>query len=230
MRYLITVLKEVTSGAINLLFPPSCIHCGRQGALLCHICVSESTLVLLNVCRKCAEPLPQPGICERCVSEASSLDRLYGSDLYEALGVEQAEMFNIDAMSRSSAELVVPIPLHKPRLRSRGYNQSEILAQVLPERLGLDTRNDVLVRAARTVPQSELPTATARHSAMLDGFVTSPNASTVVTSKRVLLVDDGKYCEGRRRCSQICGSRLGKCGCANGSADWSSKMSGERNG
>lgn len=43
-------------------------------------------------------------------------------------------------------------------------------------------------------------------------------------------VDDGKYCEGRHRCSQICGSRLGRCGCANGSAGWILKMSGERNG
>ena len=246
MRYLITALKEITSGAINLLFPPSCIHCGRQGALLCHICVSESTLVLPNMCRQCAEPLPKLGICARCVSEAFSLDWLYGSYLYESpvgsavrtfkfddvrtLGAEQAEMFNIDATSRSSAELVVPIPLHKSRLRSRGYNQSEILVRVLSERLGLDNRNDVLVRVARTVPQSELPTATVRHSAMLGGFVTSPNTSTVVSGKRVLLVDDGKYCEGRHRCSQICRSRLGRCGCANGSAGWSPKMSGERNG
>ena len=229
MRYLITAFKEITSGATHLLFPPSYIHCGRQGALLCHICVSESTLVLPNMCRKCAEPLPKLGICARCVSEASSLDWLYGSYLYEspvgsavrafkfddvrALGAEQAEMFNIDAMSRSSAELVVPIPLHKSRLRLRGYNQSEILARV-----------------ARTVSQSELPTATVRHSAMLGGFVTSPNAYTVVSGKRALLVDDGKYCEGRHRCSQICGSRLGRCGCANGSAGWSPKMSGERNG
>ena len=198
MRYLITALKEITSGAINLLFPSSCIHCGRQGALLCHICVSESTLVLPNMCRKCAEPLPKPGICARCVSEASSFDRLYGSYLYESpvgsavrtfkfddvrtLGAEQAEMFNIDATSRSSAELVVPIPLHKFRLRSRGYNQFEILARVLSERLGLDTRNDVLVRVARTVPQSELPTATVRDNAMLGGFVTSPKSRLLVAS------------------------------------------------
>jgi predicted amidophosphoribosyltransferase len=85
--------------------------------------------------------------------------RAFKFDDVRALGAEQAEMFNIDAMSRSSAELVVPIPLHKSRLRLRGYNQSEILARV-----------------ARTMSQSELPTATVRHSAMLGGFVTSPNA------------------------------------------------------
>ena len=206
MRHLITALREITSGAINLLFPPTCVHCGREGALLCHICVSESTLVLQNVCRKCAEPLPKPGTCARCVADASSLDRLYDSYLYEspagsavrafkfddvrALGPVLGGMFNIAAMSRSSADLVVPIPLHKPRLRSRGYNQSEILARLLSERLGLEDHNDILIRITHTVPQSELPTATARHSAMAGGFSTSPNASAVVTGKRVLLVDD----------------------------------------
>ena len=162
--------------------------------------------MLPNVCRKCAEPLPKPGTCARCVAEASSLDRLYGSYLYEspagsavrafkfddvrALGPELGGMFNTDVMSRSDADLVVPIPLHKSRLRSRGYNQSEILARLLSQRLGLETRNDILVRVAHTVPQSELPTAVARQSAMLGGFATSSNACSVVTGKRVLLVDD----------------------------------------
>jgi len=162
--------------------------------------------VLPNVCRKCAEPLPKPGTCARCVAEASSLDRLYGTYLYEspvgsavrafkfddvrALGPVLDGMFNIAAMSRSAADLVVPIPLHKSRLRSRGYNQSEILARQLSERLGLESRNDVLVRVAHAVPQSELPTATARHSAMLGGFAIRCNASKVVDGKRVLLVDD----------------------------------------
>ena len=163
-------------------------------------------MVLKNACRMCAEPLAKPGTCARCVAEASSLDRLYGSYLYEspvgsavrafkfddvrALGPILGEMFNIDAMSRSAADLVVPIPLHKSRLRSRGYNQSEILARLLSERLGLQTRNDVLVRVAYTVPQSELPTAVARHSAMAGGFDTGPNASKIVYGKRVLLMDD----------------------------------------
>jgi ComF family protein len=140
------------------------------------------------------------------VAEASSLDRLYGTYLYEspvgsavrafkfddvrALGPVLDGMFNIAAMSRSAADLVVPIPLHKSRLRSRGYNQSEILARQLSERLGLESRNDVLVRVAHAVPQSELPTATARHSAMLGGFAIRCNASKVVDGKRVLLVDD----------------------------------------
>ena len=163
-------------------------------------------MVLPNVCRKCAEPLPKLGTCARCVTEASGLDRLYGSYLYEspvgsavrafkfddvrALGPILGGMFDLDVMSRSAADLVVPIPLHKSRLRSRGYNQSEILARLLSDRLGLSLRTDVLVRVAHTVPQSELPTAAARHSAMAGGFLAGPDASAVVAGRRVLLVDD----------------------------------------
>ena len=68
----------------------------------------------------------------RCVIDGSSLDRLYGSFLYETplgsavrtlrfddvrvLGNVQANMFNIESMKRSEANLI--LPMLKSRLRS----------------------------------------------------------------------------------------------------------------
>jgi len=206
MLHLITAPKEITASAINLVFPPSCVHCGSPGALLCHICVSESSSVQKNVCRKCAEPLAKAGTCARCVSERSSIDRLYASYLYEspvgsaikalkfddvrALGGVLARMFDVDAMSRSDADLVVPVPLHKSRLRSRGYNQSELLELLLSNRIEIKFQADVLVRTRQTVPQSELPTAAARHRALAGGFSVKPSSMKSVSGKRILLVDD----------------------------------------
>ena len=139
------LIRDFTSGVLNLVFPPTCVHCGRQGALLCVICLSESTLVSRDVCRKCAEPLTKPGTCTRCVTERSPLDRVYGSYLYEtavgsavrafkfddvrALGSTLSRLFDIEGMSRSTADVVMPIPIHNSRLRSRGDNQSEIFAR-----------------------------------------------------------------------------------------------------
>jgi ComF family protein len=206
MLHLITALREITASAINLVFPPSCVHCGREGALLCHICISESSFVQKNVCRKCAEPLAKAGTCARCVSERSSVDRLYASYLYEtpigsaikalkfddvrALGSVLAKMFDVDAMSRSGADLVVPVPLHRSRLRSRGFNQSELLGQLLSNRIEIGFKGDVLVRTSQSVPQAELPTAAARHRALVGGFTVKPGSVKSVVGKRILLVDD----------------------------------------
>ena len=206
MQHLITALREFTSSAINLVFPPSCVHCGSEGALLCHICVAESTLLLRNVCRLCAEPLPKPGTCARCVAERPSINRLYGSFLYEtpigsaikalkfddvrAIGGVLGDLFNVETMGRSDADLIVPVPMHGSRLRARGFNQSEILGRKLSSRLGIEFRGDVLVRLRDTMPQSEQPTAVARHSALAGVFAVKPDAVSVITGKRVLIVDD----------------------------------------
>jgi len=205
---LISALRAFTSNAIDLVFPSSCVHCGRDGALLCGVCIRESTLVSKNVCRKCAEPLQKPGTCARCVNDRPELDRLYGSYLYEspvgsavrafkfddvrALGGVLGRMFNVDAMARSEADLVLPIPMHRSRLRARGYNQSEIIGREIADRLSVDFRTDVLIRSENTVPQSEQPTAVARRSAMKDSIevASGSNAPQAVVGKRVLLVDD----------------------------------------
>ena len=211
---MIATLKGFTSYALNLVFPPSCVHCGREGELLCHICVAESTAVRSNVCRKCAEPLKKVGTCARCVTERSSLDRLYASYMYDspvgsaikafkfedirALGAVLAELFNIEAMRRSDADLVVPVPLHSSRSRARGYNQSEVLGRLLARRLGVDFRDDILIRTRDTTPQTEQPTAVARQQSLTSVFdvrtgvtrSTAKNVAHNIDGKRVLLVDD----------------------------------------
>mgnify|MGYP003750078853 FL=1 len=188
------------------MFPQSCVHCGKDGSLLCDLCIRDSTAVSKDVCRKCAEPLAKPGTCTRCVIDGSSLDRLYGSFLYEtpvgtavrafkfddvrALAGVLGGMFNVESMNRSEADLILPVPMHKSRLRSRGYNQSEILGRKLSRRMGLEFHSDVLIRAENTVPQSEQPTAAARKTAIQGAFSVDTRHESVVLGKRVLLVDD----------------------------------------
>ncbi|HIF71141.1 MAG TPA: ComF family protein [Dehalococcoidia bacterium] len=206
MPYLITALREFTSSAMNLVFPPSCVHCSREGSLLCHICVAESTPLLKNVCRKCAEPLAKAGTCARCSTEKSPIDRLYGSFLYEtpvgsaiealkfddvrSLGGVLGEMFDVEGLRRSDADLIVPVPLHKSRLRSRGFNQSAVLARRLAGRMDIEFRDDALVRTGERVPQSEQPTALARERAMSGAFAVKSSSVAAFADKRILLVDD----------------------------------------
>ena len=148
------------------------------------------------------------------MAERSSLDRLYSSYMYDspvgsaikafkfddirALGPVLAELFNIEAMRRSNAELAVPVPLHSSRSRARGYNQSEVLGRLLSRRLGIEFRDDVLVRVRDTTPQTGQPTAVARQRSLASVFEVRSGVTRSVTKniardidgKRVLLVDD----------------------------------------
>lgn len=53
-------------------------------------------------------------------------------------------------------DYIVPVPLHKKRLRERGYNQSELIAEKVAEYLNIPMRTDLLIRTRATKNQSSL--------------------------------------------------------------------------
>ncbi len=87
----------------------------------------------------------------------------------------------------TSADLIVPVPLHPSREKVRGYNQSMIIAGGLGRILGIPVRGDVLVRRVSTDTQTR-KSRFDRFLNMEGKFrVTNPE---VFLSRHVLLVDD----------------------------------------
>lgn len=59
-------------------------------------------------------------------------------------------------LGSAEAGIVIPIPLHRARLRERGYNQSEILSRAISQETGWPVVKDALVRARPTRVQARL--------------------------------------------------------------------------
>lgn len=85
-----------------------------------------------------------------------------------------------------SVDVVVPVPLHKHRLRWRGFNQAACLAQEFCEQVHLKIDEDILVRHRATAAQVDL-NARQRRENVQDAFRCVSNE---VVGKRVLLIDD----------------------------------------
>ena len=83
-------------------------------------------------------------------------------------------------------DLILPIPLHRDRLRQRGYNQAELLVRVLRRHMGWSTDAKALRRSRHTKPQLGL-TAQERRANVLGAFMAEPHR---VEGKKILLVDD----------------------------------------
>ncbi len=86
----------------------------------------------------------------------------------------------------TKADIVVAVPLHRDRLRERGYNQSELLAAEVARGLGLPLQNGVVERARHTRSQVGLG-AVERHANVQGAF--NCNGKPLPESK-VLLIDD----------------------------------------
>ncbi len=83
--------------------------------------------------------------------------------------------------------VLVPVPLHPRRRRERGYNQSELLAQELARRTGLEVAAPALVRRKDTAPQTGLGAA-GRRANVAGAFAVRKRARIV--GRTVVLVDD----------------------------------------
>jgi ComF family protein len=207
--------------ALSGLFCPACAACAQTlsrplAGAVCGRCWSRLNRFTPPVCRLCGLPLAswrisslEAGRCPRCRRRASVLT------LQAAIGPHQGVLRNIvhalkydarhstvaplAAMMRAAGEdvlrgahAVVPVPLHRRREWSRGFNQASLLAR----HLGLPA-HPLLLRMRATAPQVSLPAAQ-RHRNMRDAFAARPRAarrlvrSTAlpVTDLVVVLVDD----------------------------------------
>lgn len=87
----------------------------------------------------------------------------------------------------ASVDYVIPVPLHKKRLRERGYNQSACFADGLAQQLTGSVEIDNLIRAVATKTQTH-KSRFARFENMKEVFTVADPQK--LANKHVLLVDD----------------------------------------
>lgn len=88
----------------------------------------------------------------------------------------------------STADLVVPVPLHWSRRASRGYNQAWIIAEAMAGEMGLPCAN-LLVRRRRTKTQTRMGTEEKMKNVQ-GAFRMKRRWERYVGTKHILLVDD----------------------------------------
>ncbi len=84
-------------------------------------------------------------------------------------------------------DYIIPVPLHRKKLKMRGYNQSEMLAEGLSEIIHIPVCKDVLVRTQYTDTQTH-KSSFGRWESVRDVFGYLPAVD--LTGKHILLVDD----------------------------------------
>ncbi len=196
------MLSKLFRSAMDLVFPIHCAGCGREGGIICGQCAEGPERLTFPYCRICAAP-DVSGLCRWCRQRPRGFDSLrspyrFDGAVREAIhsfkyrGVRAAApdlaMLMAEYLQRNPipADALVPAPLHPRRLRSRGYNQSALLARGIGRIANLPVREDLLIRVADARPQVEAKTREERHNNVAGSFACRGD----VTGLTLLLVDD----------------------------------------
>jgi ComF family protein len=107
------------------------------------------------------------------------------------------------------ATLLVPVPLHRSRLWSRGYNQAALIAGAIARHTGVPHRSDLL-RRRRATPLLRGLGAREREAAVRGVFCVDDQRS--LAGERIVLVDD-VHTSGAT--SRACVAALARAGAAS---------------
>lgn len=189
----------------------SCLLCDEPALQPHPVCVPcESELPWLDEpCRICALPLPMDGLlCGQCARRRPAFRQVeapwhYGFPVDALitrfkhqrswpLGRLMAQMLGNWLAHRFAEDLprpavLLPVPMAAKRLRQRGYNQAQMLAEWVGNHLRIPCDSDVLLRCRDTQAQQEL-SARARRRNLKDAFAIARPAT--VEGRHVALVDD----------------------------------------
>ena len=210
------VARAAGERLLDLVFPGNiyCICCGRpiderMPYSLCPSCVRILAWANRENCRKCGKPLglmPESEFCEDCRKEERPFeqgfvcvrygrmerdlihDLKYNGKPYlaEPFGELLAERLAVEALA---PDLIVPVPMYRPKERSRGYNQATLLAKAIARRSGTPCLPRLLLRTKDTTPMSRLSAEERRENARAV-FGVRKDGATLLRGKTVLLVDD----------------------------------------
>jgi len=204
---LISLLLAADCGVCQHPLEPSNI------TFVCIDCWSKIKWLKDPYCSKCSRPLPSTFksiptfLCPECRRQNVYFNRAFIPTLYEGVmkkvihllkyNKKTGIMRTLERIMRSyfsclnssfpCLDLVVPIPLHRKKLRERGFNQAELIAKVVAKHLQVRLTKGNLKRTKATITQTSLDREERRRN-LREAF-TIKNRDEF-QAKNVLLVDD----------------------------------------
>lgn len=169
---------NVWKRCLGMLYPQTCCFCGticKQPA--CEACLEMIEYTTPPFCKKCGKPIAisEESLCFDCKHHKRYFET--GKSLWVHKGKVRWSVYQFKYHNRRvyadfyanelcrlygedirnwQIDVIMPVPLYKKRRRKRGYNQAEILAKKLGERLNIPVDTDTVVRKKNTKPQKIL--------------------------------------------------------------------------
>ncbi len=174
-------------------------------------CWSEFESIKGQACGRCGKPFNAPDAltfspdhtCFSCRTAPPHFDQAVAAGIFEgplreaihlykyrplrALGAPLAAWMAGQVQIDQRPDLVLPVPLHRKRLKQRGFNQALLLAQGIARKFTFELSYDNLLRTRQTRPQVEL-SGEERSANVKDAFgLLRPKE---IEGKGILLIDD----------------------------------------
>jgi competence protein ComFC len=197
---------------LDIFFPKRCVGCGRLGQYICPFC--RKLLIPIpdtnTMCPVCEHPaflgITHPRCKGRYTPDGLTSFYTYttvvkklvkavkysrvtdvSEEFVNTIPLMSYNIFRIELQNHPHISLI-PIPLHWMKLRSRGFNQAEVLGTRLVTRLGISLELGILKRVQNTKPQVSMKNRKERLANMTRAFMVHSKGN--VRGRSFIIFDD----------------------------------------
>lgn len=201
---------------LECLYPSNiyCVSCGSiidktRPYALCDECMEKFHWLGKKTCRKCGKILNDDyrhDLCYDCMEYSHEFTKGYTCvqyGLYERgllmdykyrgksyIGRKLGDiLYDRISLEEQSFDLIVPVPMHEKKQQQRGYNQAQLMAQRLAQRMELPCASGLLTRVRETLPMKGLG-AFDRQENLRGVFAVSQKNHYEIKGRQILLIDD----------------------------------------
>lgn len=207
------LITQQAKYVIEQLLPAQCLVCALESnnKLICSHC-EKKILAPRKLCLHCALPLNKTAdYCGDCLQKTYLFDQIHALDDYKKplstlikqlkyqqqliAGELLAELLIKSILTRytkqqlSTFDYLLAVPLHPKKLRLRGFNQSQIIANSLQRTLSIAVLENYVTRSKNTMPQEGLSINKRRRN-LAGAFAPHPHATQNITGKNIIIIDD----------------------------------------
>lgn len=196
------ILLSLVNSTLNFIYPPYCIVCSSQLAenerLICDNCwlhmprIEQDFDLFIEIKTKLGDEVyfsKVISIWEFSPQVQTIIHHLKYQGfkvLANRIGIFMADRIKKMSLSMNNT-ILIPVPLHKTRIRERGYNQSALLCQVIASETSFVYNDEILKRIRYTQSQTKLNTVERAKNVENAFKVFSSNE---IKNKLIVLVDD----------------------------------------
>ena len=211
-----SLFAEICNSLQELIYPPSleCLVCdapidSERSYNLCDRCIRKLEWNVGKTCALCGKAMREGSphnLCHDCMKYGRKFDRGISCTTYGSMERKLIQDFKFNGKSyvgrvlgeimcdRLKDELldtdvIIPVPIHPHRLRVRGYNQAEILAEVINQKMHIPLACKTLLRKDDTVARKYLDKDD-RRATIQNAFYVRDDKKDIVEGCNVMLVDD----------------------------------------
>lgn len=206
--------KIISQKCVEMLYPSTCPICGKipdkknnEKTVACEKCIRKLSYIESPRCLKCGKPVDneETEICYDCsrtnhiylqgvgvwaytneIKQSIYRFKYHNKREYGKFYGDEIKNQYESIIRGWNADVLIPVPLHKSKIRKRGYNQAAIIAQALGLVMNMLVDDEIIARKKKTKAQKELNDKD-RVKNLENAFIISDNN---VKYNKVILVDD----------------------------------------